>query len=163
MAGARVPNQVKRWLALLALAALGCGSSDDDGSGGGSAPCTAGMLTLVGELDGQPVAVELDWSSRSWNQLGTPKTLDVGYAGGTVHLEWSELIARGDGTAASGTIVMPADAPRAGETICAGAGTTILDADDAYRFALRGLSLGPTCPGAGVAGSIDGCVADDPP
>lgn len=147
---------------LLLLTATGCGSDDDSGPGGGSAPCVAEKLTLVGELEGQAVAIEIDWTSRSWNQLSSPKTLDVGYDGGSVHLEWSELIAEGDSASASGMVVMPAQAPRAGETICADGSSSIADAGDHYQFALRGLSLGPTCPGTALAGSIDGCAGDRP-
>jgi hypothetical protein len=62
---------------------------------------------------------------------------------------------------------MPAGAPHAGETICAGSGTTlsyVAAGDGGFAnnnlFTLRSLTSGPTCPGAALAGSLDGCGAD---
>jgi hypothetical protein len=149
---------------LSGLAAAACGSSGaDTGVGSNAAACVANELTLAGELDGQPVAVQLDTTSSVFQQLSTPATLDVGYADGAVHLQWNNLLPIGQTTAATGTIVMPAGSPHAGETICAGSGS-ITDQSatdgaviDNYLFTLRTLSTGPTCPGTALTGSIDGC------
>jgi hypothetical protein len=65
---------------------------------------------------------------------------------------------------ATGTIVMPAGAPHAGETFC-GASGNIGETDPANTgahvnqvFTLGTLSVGPTCPGVALAGHISGCV-----
>ncbi|HMF43699.1 MAG TPA: hypothetical protein VKQ32_23655 [Polyangia bacterium] len=153
----------QRWVILAgAIATVGCGSSGD---GGTPSTCMANMITLAGELDGQPVDVQEQDMGLAFQQLSMPYTLDVTYADGTLHVEWRTLFPNnGAGASATGTVIMPAAAPHAGETICAGSGT-IRDTSDNmghsnYIFTLGTLSSGPTCPGAALAGSIDGCVAD---
>jgi hypothetical protein len=150
-------------LLFLAISLTACSGDDSSDPSSSSAPCVVGKLTLIGELEGQAVSVEVDWTGRSWNQLSEPKTLDVSYGGGMVHMEWNELVAVGSTTDATGNIVMPPGAPRAGETVCGGAGSSITDRDDQFAFGLRDLSLGPTCPGSPLAGSLDGCAGDRPP
>ena len=145
---------------LLALSA--CSSTDPDEPERSSAPCVEGKLVLVGELDGQPVSAEVDYTGYVWAQLSTPGTLDVSYAGGSVHVEWSELVSAGSTTAASGTVIPPAPAPHAGETLCAASGS-VTDEEETNPFTLRDLSLGPSCPGTPIAGSLDGCVEQRPP
>jgi hypothetical protein len=142
----------------------GCGSSGS-ATAANTAACVSQMLTLAGELDGQPVSVQLVPMGSVFQQGTTPHTFDVSYAAGALHLEWSTLVPIGGTTAATGTIVMPAGTPHAGETICAGNGTTITDqstggtgGSDNELFTLQTLSSGPSCPGAALAGSIDGCL-----
>ena len=151
--------------ALFGLVGAGCGSSGSATSGDNTAACVSQKLTLAGELDGQSVSVQLDPTTYVFQQGTTPHTFDVGYADGALHLEWSTLVPIGGTTAATGTIVMPAGTPHAGETICAGNGTTITDQSpagsggvDNQLFTLQALSSGPSCPGTALAGSIDGCV-----
>jgi hypothetical protein len=139
-------------------------------AGGNAAACVLGQLTLVGELDGQPVNVQISDTSSAFQQGSTPHTFDVDYAGGTLHLEWGALIGYSQTTAATGTAVMPAGAPHAGEAICAGSGTMeYIDPSgnngnppgpENDVFSLGTLSSGPTCPGIALAGTINGCVGE---
>ena len=150
-------------VAAWALGAVGCGSS---GGGGTPSTCALNMVTLTGELDGQPVDVQENTTSLAFQQLSMPYTFDVGYADGTLHVEWNTRFAdNAAGAPATGTLVMPAAAPHAGETICAGSGTMrnttgTSDAHSNYIFTFGTLSSGPTCPGAALIGSISGCAAD---
>jgi len=150
-------------MALLALTfgAAGCGS---DGPDGPQAPCVTGELSLLGELDGQHVDGSTAFADWSFQQLTPPHSLDLPAAGGVLHLEWSPLIQVGGSGAASGWVVMPAAAPHAGETIC-GAGTVGYrdlgsngTGGSDYFFTLANLSMGPTCPGTSLAGSLAGCA-----
>lgn len=146
---------------LLSLAVAGCGSDDDGGGSFPSVSCKPHQLTLSGDVEGTAVAIDIPWTGLAWSQLGDPKSLDVHYDGGTVHVEWASLVGKGDSTAATGTIQMPAGAPRAGEVLCGGAGSLVADHGDGYGFHLTSLSLGPSCPGAPIAGEITGCAGDD--
>ncbi len=141
-----------------------CGSSGS-ATAANTAACVSQMLTLAGDLDGQAVSVQLVPTGLVFQQGTTPHTFDVSYADGALHLEWNSLVAIGGTTAAAGTIVMPAGTPHAGETICAGTGTTITDQStggssglDNELFTLQTLSSGPSCPGTALGGSIDGCI-----
>jgi hypothetical protein len=148
-----------RSVALMGFVALGCGGVEDEV---GSAPCLAGKLTLVGDLDGQPVSSEVDWTSFTWDQLTDPRHFSVTYDGGALELEWDGIVSSGNSIRASGSLVMPAGAPYAGNTICSGAGTRVADHDDVFPFVLRSLTVGTICPGTPVAGTLDGCVQDRP-
>ena len=131
------------------------------------------MLTLVGDLDGQRVALETGVSSQTFLQEATANWFEVQYSGGTIHLEWPQPIGFGEPAAATGTTIMAPGTPLAGDTVCAGAGSSIgylrADTSDAasfapnyYGFKLRALSLGPPCPGAPITGSLDGCAGSAP-
>ena len=152
---------------LLALASGACGDGGGAGSAIPAATCTPGMLTLLGELDGQHVDAAIAASSWSFQQLSLPHTLDVPFDGSVLHLEWSTLISLGGTGAASGRVVMPANAPHPGETVCGASGTLkdqeVSSTRSDYIFTLSDLSLGPTCPGAAVAGSLAGCIATTTP
>ena len=149
-------------LALLTLISGACGDSGD-GPTIPPATCTSGMLTLLGELDGQAVDASTPATSWSFQQLSLPHTLDVPGDGSVLHLEWTGLISIGGTGPASGRVIMPASAPHPGETICGAAGTLkdeeVSDSRTNYRFTLTDLSLGPTCPGTALAGSLAGCAA----
>ena len=154
-------------LSLLGLSVTSCGGGNaGPGSGGGAASCVPGKLTLVGDLESQPVDAEIDYASAIFQQGGGSKSYDLGYVDGMLHLEWTALIAYGQSTAAKGTVVMPTGQPHAGQTICAGSGSIkyVAVGDGGFAnnniFTLRSLSSGPVCPGAPLAGSIDGCGAD---
>jgi hypothetical protein len=157
-----------RWwrFAVVGLVALGCGSSGDNGT---PAYCADKMIALMGDLDGQPVDLAVNYTSLAFQQLSMPYTFDVGYADGMLHLEWNTRFPENEGGAsATGTLVMPAGAPHAGETIWGGGGTirqtTTTDGTGSrhsnYIFTLGTLSAGPTCPGTAVAGTVSACVSD---
>jgi hypothetical protein len=124
-------------------------------------------MALLGELDGQHVDASTDFSQSVFQQLTLPYSLDLS-TGNLLHLEWNEFLSKGAVTAASGTVAMPAGvAPHAGETICGAAGTfkyrdAAGGASD-YIFTLTDLSLGPSCPGTSLAGSLAGCAEPLPP
>lgn len=172
---------MRRWmtsdpLLLLALCGIGlaaCGSSGGsptdggpDGPGGTTtAPCTLNYVALAGDVDGQLVAVQVVETSFLFQQGSLPHTFDVGYEGGMLHIEWTSLLPTdAPAVPATGTIVMPAGAPHAAETLCAGSGSIRehdLDGTGFHVnqiFTLGTLSIGPACPGAALAGSINGCV-----
>ena len=158
------------WFAAGVVACGGDGTSVDaaagtDGPGGPA--CVAGRLSLFGDLNGQSVALEVAVTSSSFQQLTVPHSYDLTYVGGTLHLEWTGILPFGKTTAATGTFVMPAGAARAGETICAGSATLkyvnrpgVPGGKQDTSFTLGGLSAGPTCPGAALAGNLDGCAGD---
>lgn len=156
-------------LALVALASGACGGGDG-GSGSGLPPatCTAGMMALLGELDGQHVDAATAFSGWSFQQATPPHTLDLPPDGSVLHLEWTMLLPPGVSDAASGTVVMPATAPHAGELICGAGGSASYEdftngGGNDYIFTLTDLSLGPTCPGTPLAGSLAGCARAIPP
>jgi len=160
----RMTSARRLLLVAWALAGVGCGSSD--GASKTPASCMLHMVTILGDLDGQSLDVQEQTTSLAFQQGATPYTLDVGYADGTLHLEWNTRFADNSTTApTTGTVVMPAAAPHAGETICVGSGT-IRDTTGGtgthgnYIFTLGTLSSGPSCPGPGLGGSIGGCVAN---
>jgi hypothetical protein len=154
--------------ALFGLTAAACGA-DGGGSGpGGITPavCVAGKLVFTGDLDGDPFDVQVDPGTELFQQFSPPFSWDLNYTAGMLHLQWnSPIFIDGSGAAATGTMVMPAGAPHAGETIC-GASGTIAQKDTSggtgahvnNLFALGTLSAGPTCPGAALSGGISGCV-----
>ena len=159
-------TSVRLWLlGACGIAAVGCGSSAD-GGGGTPSTCALNMFTIIGDLDGQSVDVQEQTTSLAFQQLSMPYTFDVGYADGTLHVEWNKVIPNNGGAASTtGTVVMPAAAPHAGETICAGSGTIRETSGTSgvrsnYIFTFGTLSSGPSCPGPGLGGSIGGCVAD---
>ena len=149
---------------LLALTSGACGDSDN-GPHIPPATCTAGIVAFLGELDGQHVDASTAFSSWGFQQLTLPYSLDIPPPDGNVlHLEWTTPILENGTSAASGTAVMPATAPHAGETICAASGTmsdrplSSGGGDSDYVFTLTDLSSGPTCPGTSLAGSLAGCA-----
>jgi hypothetical protein len=154
-------------LALLALASAACGGSNGSGPSIPPATCTMGMLALLGDLDGQPVDASTAFSGWAFQQATTPHTLDLPFDGSLLHLEWTMLLPAGRFDVASGRVVMPATAPHAGETICGATGRVKYEDFSTngtdYVFTLTDLSLGPTCPGASLEGSLAGCARAVPP
>jgi hypothetical protein len=126
--------------------------------------CMPRMMTLLGELDGQHVDASTAFTQWAIQQLTLPYSMDLPTDGSILHLEWTTGILDGGSAAASGTVVMPANAPRAGETICAATGTMGVrplssgGGNSDYPFTLTDLSSGPTCPGTSLAGSLAGCA-----
>jgi hypothetical protein len=121
------------------------------------------MMALLGELDGQHVDAATAFTLWSFQQGVLPHSLDLPNDGSLLHLEWRMLLPPGVPDAATGRVVIPATAPRAGETICAASGSIKYEdftngngAD--YIFTLTDLSSGPTCPGTPLAGSLAGCA-----
>jgi hypothetical protein len=155
-------------LVLFGVTSAGCGGGGPAGDGTeitATPPCATNKLTLVGEVEGQPVDLTIDLTSSTFQQLNVPYTADLGYVGGSAHLQWNISIgADGRAVAATGNVVMPAGAPRAGETICGGKGTikgmdpTGMGFKLSQLFTLGTLTVGATCPGMAVAGGVRGCV-----
>jgi hypothetical protein len=164
-------NDWRLVFALSGLVAVACGSSGGPAGDGteimAPAACVANKLTLVGELDDQPVDLQIDLTSSLFQQVHVPYSTDLGYVGGSAHVQWNTMIISDrPAVAATGTVVMPPGAPHAGETICGGKGT-IEGTDPAGTgfkinqiFTLGTLTVGPTCPGPVLAGSIKGCVGE---
>ena len=152
-------------LAILSAALAACGGGKATRSDAAAALCAIRQVSLLGDLDGQTIDATVDMDGYNFQQATPPYTLDVMYTGGTLNMQFTDLISSAMSSTATGTIVMPAVTPHAGETICAAAGTIAIEqfvgdgqalAD--YIFTLTDLSLGPTCPGTSVAGSMLGCL-----
>jgi hypothetical protein len=151
------------WALLAAACSSGMGADSS-----ATAPCASGFVTFTGEIGGQAVSVMVRETSGQFQQATVPYTLDVTYDGGQLHLEWTTTFPfDAPPTPATGTVVLPASAPHAGETICFATGT-IREREppaDAGRFevdtlfTMGSLSLGPSCPGAPIAGAsaLNGC------
>jgi len=100
-------------------------------NGTAQATCTFNKVTLVGDLDGQTVDVQVDQTGGLFQQFSLPYTMDTPFTGGMVHMEWTTLLPiNRPAVSATGTIVMPAGAPHAGETFC-GASGNISETDPA--------------------------------
>jgi hypothetical protein len=144
-------------------------ATDAHDGGGFLSQCVAGEGTLVGTLDGQNVTAQLDLTYAG-QSFTLPYTFDLPNAtlpsySGKVHLEYTTPIGLDQPVPITGTIVMPAGAPHAGETICVGAGMfeyQSLPADSSLRtgvlFSLEDLSAGPSCPGTPLTGRMDACL-----
>ena len=132
-----------------------------------------GRFSLGGDLDGHGVDVVVRQNSSYFTQATLPYSYEVLYDDdrGMLRLSFTSLIGTGVSSPATGTIVMPSGAPRAGETICVEEGTLTMTQDpDAgvigmhFVFDLTGLSapasgpLGPNCPGTSIAGHLSGCA-----
>jgi hypothetical protein len=145
-----------RFVALsLALLPAACGSSAQSGP-----TCQAGQFKLVGTLDGQPVDVTASSEGSGLTQVGSGE-LDVGPdpdpsapARPQLSLTWPQGVADGVTTAASGTLI-PADGPRAGQTLCVGSGTTVT-LGDGVQMQLKGFASGSNCE-TPVTGELTGC------
>jgi hypothetical protein len=154
----RTQTTLRRLYPLLAMLPLGCGGGGDgDTNPAEPGACVEKHITVAGALDGENVDLSLAYTSFYFVN-GSGGQLDVTYAGGALHLTLADLAAYGETVAASGTIQMPAGAPHAGEAICAGSASTITPLEEGYKFELAELSLGATCPGQVITGSLHGCA-----
>src|SRR5207249_137403 len=111
------------------------------GGGGGESPpaqgssdfitCDASTVKVVGTLSGNPVDIHQSASGSGFSQLNGGDFCTQCFGGSpdpsliAVTLHWSGLVADGDTADANGNVVMPSSGPRAGETLCSGAGTRI--------------------------------------
>ena len=155
-------------IVLCGLTPIACGGDGGDAPGVGMTPaCVDAYMALTGTLDAQPVDAQAQYSGSLFQQFQRPYSFDVDYpAGGGMHLKWTTALPiDGPGVTVTGTIDMPAGAPHGGETLCAGNGT-LKEVDTSggtgamteFRFTLGMLSAGATCPGASLAGGINGCI-----
>ncbi len=138
-----------------------------DGAGGPVAACVPGKVTVLGALDDERVDGQFERGGARYQTLDLPYSLVVqGATGPVLNIEFdSQPIEGGPAVVARGFIVMPTGGPHAGETICAAGGSFWREAaavDAApfgpYHFTLTMLSVGPTCPGAALAGTLTGCA-----
>jgi hypothetical protein len=155
-------------LLLFALLVGGCSGDegdDDDSNGGGITPsCAAGEFALEGTLDGQAVSQRGSVGQVQWLQGSEPNLLEAAFdGGGSLHAEWPEVVARGDTTTITGSIVLPPGGPRSGETLNYGSGS-MQALEDAVTFELSALTAEVTCDTAPcndeiVDGNLRGCAA----
>jgi hypothetical protein len=135
----------------------------------GGPTCAKGTVQLSGTLDGAPAngAYTGPSSYAFINALGTaPGTLDASFGtGGTLHLQWTTLVADDQTVPATGTLTMPSEGPHAGQMYCVTAGTVTprsMAEGGGTSFTLSSLAQtmdAGACPGTGVSGSLQGCAA----
>jgi hypothetical protein len=160
--GARSLRLLALSLALLPAACGGGGSSS--GSGGTEqASCQPGQFKLAGYISTQDVQVTALSEGSGLTQVGTGQ-LDVGAdpdpsapARPQLHLTWPQGLVDGTSSVATGTFT-PIDGPLAGQTLCVGAGTTVIifTDDKGVGFTLKGFASGANCD-MPVSGEVDGC------
>jgi hypothetical protein len=151
---------------LLTGALTGCGS-DASGTGGSNAgigtACAEEEFVLGGTLGGQTVSHRGTVKGHAWIQTGSSNSLDATFdPSGSLHADWTSLVAEGQTTTITGGITMPAGTPRGGETLNSGAGS-LTKLGDEVRFEYTELSVSVACiqaPCAGdpVEGSLQGCL-----
>lgn len=146
----------------LALLALGCGSGSDNGAA--AHPCASETFVLTGELDGQTLDLTLPLGS-FWFESTAGGDAGAQYGTqGALAMTYPTALEPGKAVPATGTLTLPAESPtRAGETLCAGQGSTFTNAghDGLYtaaEFSLAGLAAGASCE-TPVDGTLDGCFA----
>lgn len=149
-------------LAVCALALGACGSSDDAANPG--ATCATDTFTLKGELGAEPVDLELPLGNFTLYVLQPgPTHVEFGTQG-ALDLDHATPLEVGKAAPATGTLTLPSEAPHhAGETLCAGQGSTFTFAvnradREAYTFQLKGLASGAQCDSP-LAGALEGCFA----
>jgi hypothetical protein len=159
-------------VALMSMGSLlgACGSSSsgpaagDDGGGTGPGdfiPCMGTGIWVKGTLEGTPIDLMQSSNGAGFSQLNGGSFCSLCVAPDPalvdVHLQWMGLIADGETGAATGSIVMPTNAPRAGEKLCAGAGTKIhMVSGGILEFVILGIKAGAACDQE-VSGDIHGC------
>jgi hypothetical protein len=156
---------------LLVPALTGCfggGDDDDDGSGNVQAPsCVADEFAIQGTLQGEAIDHRGTLGGHAWIQGSDPSTLDTPFdGGGSLHAEWSNIVADGGTTAIMGTIVLPPSGSFGGQTIDFASGS-LTKRDDGVQYQASQLSLAVTCvtapcPGESVEGALAGCVEWEP-
>ncbi|MDB4935603.1 MAG: hypothetical protein JWP87_2575 [Labilithrix sp.] len=102
-----------RIAALLVLVASACSTGNGSGSSIDAPACgEPGTVVLDGTLDGKSVQQSVRTGSYILNQLADPKELTVGFdGGGSVKLEWAQLVANGGTTTVSrGVLRLPGEA-----------------------------------------------------
>jgi hypothetical protein len=159
--------RVVAWVSLVAVG-VACGSSTSGGGTNGTpgAPiCAKSSVELSGMLEGASANGSYSGpSSYAFiNALGgQPGTIDVSFgSGGTLHLQWANLLADDQSGPATGTLTMPSEGPHAGQIYCVTAATVVprsMTEGGGTSFTLSSLAKG-ACPGAGVSGTLDGCAA----
>ncbi len=160
MTSTKARSRVWQWAGLgIGLALWGCGGGGSGSGGGlGAAMCVPDMVSIDGSLDGTNISTSVSFSSSSFQQLSDPSSYDLGFdGGGTLHLEWSGLVADGQTTKATGRVTMPSGEPRAGEELCSS--NAALSTDDVgTRFRFDDLTV--CSSGDSVEGSLLGCEGE---
>ena len=142
----------------LALLPAACGSSESSQT----LVCQSGQFRLVGTLDGQAVDATASSEGSGLTQAGTGE-LDIGEepdpsapARTQLSLTWPQGVVDGETAPASGTLI-PAGGPLAGQTLCAGSGTTVtLAKGGGVQLQLKGFASGANCD-TPVSGDLAGC------
>jgi hypothetical protein len=126
--------------------------------------CAPGAMRLEGMLDGTTIAISQTSETGGWAQLdggefgsqdniGTMREPSLA----DVELRWYQDIAVGMSTAVSGSVVMPTGSPFAGETFCAGPGSSVRSAEGGeLQWVLKNVTGGGGCV-VPVAGELRGC------
>ncbi|HEU5072676.1 MAG TPA: hypothetical protein VFU02_00850 [Polyangiaceae bacterium] len=148
-------------------------TSTGDGSQTAFLACaTDTRFHLLGEVDGHAVDIGEAPSTGGLSQQSNPPGPHFRIPSATaeddpqrivVYLTWEEAVASGEVTPVRGWVRFPSDAPLAGQTICAGAGSEMTiptrDDEDAigdFQFHLVELSGGADCAEP-LAGELEGC------
>jgi hypothetical protein len=141
-------------------------SSGSSGGGGGTAICAKGTFQLSGTLDGANANGAYGAATQFMfeNALGSsPGDVKVAFGtGGQLDLTWAMLVADGQTTPVTGTLVMPSEGPHPGTMYCITAGTMTPNppGEDGVSFTITGLASG-ACPGTPVSASLSGCAASN--
>jgi hypothetical protein len=149
-------------LGAASVIALACSatSSGTGGGAGGGPVCSKGTVRLEGTIGGESVQKEYPFKGVVLNQASTPKTVSVYFgSGGQITMQWSELLANGQTSAATGSIFFPSDGPLAGSNVCLGSGSTVTLLDDAGQLSVASPTTGTSCPGSATQGQLSGCWA----
>jgi hypothetical protein len=153
------------WM-VLAAALTGCGS-DSTGAGGSNVAigvgCAEGVFDLSGTLGGEAVSHHGTVEGHAWIQTGSSNKLDATFGpSGSVHAEWTSLVADGQTTAITGSITMPSGTPHGGETLNSGAGNMSKNGDVVgFEYTVLSVSVAciqAPCAGDPVEGSLQGCL-----
>jgi hypothetical protein len=121
------------------------------------------MATLTGTLDGMTVDVSAALNARLINQVSDPKTVTIGWEGGSVTFEWmGDYASAGTPTSATGTLRLD------GTTYCFDTGSFTIEDDGFDRWTVSGFSESPddgeTCPGTTMLdGEVEGCADENGP
>jgi len=155
------------------------GSAGNSGSAGSTSTIPQGFLTcsqgelfhLTGDADGQAIDINEAPTLGGFHQSDAPPYSMFRLPNETdsvpdlvnIELTWGGVVANGEVAVIEGWVLMPPTGPLAGETICAGPGSTMIipataeqDASGEFLFRMLDLSLGSACDQA-VAGELDGC------
>ena len=155
-------------LPALGLALAACGGSDDETGGqnaGAAVECAPDSMRLKGTIDGTPVDRSEPIQGSGLTQVGAGH-FDSMYVGpdlindperSWLVLDWPAAVPHDSRSTATGTLVLPAGEPMAGQTLCARDGTFVgFTREGVFYFGLRSLSAGTDCT-TPLAGSLDGC------
>lgn len=156
------PRRVVVALAALSVVAASCSStSSGTGGGGGSGPvCVKGTVRFEGTIGSESVQKEYPFKGIVLNQASTPKTVSVSFgSGGQITMQWSDLLANGQTSSATGSVFFPSDGPLASSNVCLGPGSTVTLLDNAGQLSVESPTTGTSCPGSATQGQLSACWA----